>query len=100
MEIKKLLREEFDKLEDKATNFYEIFEGNNKVSYYYGNKEIPYKLGNELSKGIGIQHLYICNKDRFDSLSEIDNSSIYLVLDDKIKLVYGGMIFIPKEEVY
>lgn len=94
MEVKKMIREEFDRLEDKARNFYEVFEGNNRVSYYYGGNEIPYKLGNELSKGIGVQNFFICNEDRFKSLSKLDNSSIYLILDREVKLVYGGMTFI------
>ena len=97
MEVIKISREEFNKLEDKATNFYEVFEGNNKVTYYYGNKEIPYNLGKELSKGIGIQHLYICNENRFKLLSELDSSSIYLVFGESVKMVYAGITFIPEE---
>lgn len=97
MDVIKVTREEFDRLEDKATNFYEVFEGNNRVSYYYGSKEIPYKLGRELSKGIGIQHLYICNENRFKSLPEIDNSSIYLVFGESVKMVYAGVTFIPEK---
>ena len=36
MEVKKMIREEFDRLEDKARNFYEVFEGNKGMNYLKG----------------------------------------------------------------
>ena len=95
MDIKKYSREEFDKLEEKTKDLYEVYEGKGEVSYYYFITKLPYGLGRELVRGIGIQHLYICTEDRFNLLSseEIDNSSCYLVIGNSIKLVYAGNTF-------
>ena len=99
MNINKFTREEFDNLSEKQNEFYEVFEGNNKSSYYYNRFKLPFSLGKEIAKDIGIQHLYICTKERFDSLKEeeTDSSSAYLIIGEEIKMVYGKEEFIMKE---
>lgn len=100
MNINKFTRDEFNNLSEKQNEFYEIFEGNNKSSYYYNQFKLPFSLGKEIAKDIGIQHLYICTEEKFDSLKEKekDNSSVYLIIGDRIKMVYGGISFLMEGE--
>lgn len=99
MNINKVTRKEFDNLPEKAREFYEVFEGNNKSSYYYDKFKLPFSLGKEIAKDIGIQHLYICTEERFNSLKEEekDYSSVYLIIGDRLKMVYGGIHFLMEE---